>query len=89
MFIDATEEALRLKIKNSLVSGPVRVSFTKKDGTPRDMLCTLSDSQIPEDKKPKSETTVKFSEEAIRVFDLDKQEWRSFRWDSITSVGGI
>jgi hypothetical protein len=79
-----TRELILKSIKRSGVT----VSFTKKDGSSRDMLCTLAESLIPSDKRPKTENT-KFSDEALRVFDLDKQEWRSFRWDSIKTVKGI
>lgn len=68
-------------------SKDVCVTFTKKDGTNRDMLCTLVESRIPTDKQPKTETTSKDSGSALRVFDTEKQEWRSFRWDSVTKVG--
>lgn len=63
------------------------VTFTKKDGTTRDMQCTLVESKVPEDKRPKSETAPsETSGSAVRVFDIEKQEWRSFRWDSVTKV---
>jgi hypothetical protein len=65
----------------------VCVTFTKKDGTNRDMFCTLVESRIPTDKQPKTETTSNDSGSALRVFDTEKQEWRSFRWDSVTQVG--
>jgi hypothetical protein len=68
-------------------SKDVCVTFTKKDGTNRDMFCTLAESRIPTDKHPKTETTSKDSGSALRVFDTEKQEWRSFRWDSVTKVG--
>lgn len=68
----------------------VCVTFTKKDGTDREMFCTLSESIIPADKQPKSgveETTnSQTSGSALRVFDTTINEWRSFRWDSIKSV---
>jgi hypothetical protein len=66
------------------------VTFTKKDGTERQMYCTLVESRIPADKQPKSgleETTNSTtSGSALRVFDTVANEWRSFRWDSITNV---
>jgi hypothetical protein len=68
-------------------SKDVCVTFTKKDGSNRDMFCTLVESRIPTDKQPKTETTSKDSGSALRVFDTEKQEWRSFRWDSVTKVG--
>ncbi len=66
------------------------VTFTKKDGTEREMYCTLAESRIPADKQPKSgveETTnSKTGGSALRVFDTVTNEWRSFRWDSIKRV---
>lgn len=63
------------------------VTFTKKDSTTRAMRCTLVEGRIPADKQPKTEGTVaKDSGSAVRVFDTEKQEWRSFRWDSVTKV---
>lgn len=67
-----------------------KVVFTKKDGTEREMLCTLIESKIPGDKQPKSETQGGSTiGQAVRVFDLDKGEWRSFRFDSVKSVNGV
>jgi hypothetical protein len=66
----------------------IRIVFTKKDGTERAMLCTLSETKIPQDKQPKTQTTSsQTAGSALRVFDLEKAEWRSFRWDSVTSLG--
>jgi hypothetical protein len=66
------------------------VTFTKKDGTTREMYCTLSESRIPKDKQPKSgveeATNSTVGGSALRVFDTVSNEWRSFRWDSITNV---
>ena len=65
------------------------VTFTKKDGTERKMQCTLVSSKIPADKQPKSiseSETPSTSGSAVRVFDTDIGEWRSFRWDSVTKV---
>jgi hypothetical protein len=63
------------------------VTFTKKDGTERTMRCTLVESRIPSEKTPHSkETSTTTSGSALRVFDEEKQEWRSFRWDSIKEV---
>jgi len=73
-------------LKELLYNEEVRdlcVVFTKKDGTQREMACTLAESRIPEDKRPKT-TTADSSQEAVRVFDEGIQEWRSFRTDSIS-----
>jgi len=65
------------------------VTFTKKDGTVRVMKCTLMPNALPvvevkplqEGKQPRKESTT-----SIRVFDLEKNEWRSFNTQSITRV---
>ena len=67
------------------------VVFTKKDGSQREMFCTLNESRIPAEKQPKSqasdsETSGQGNVSTIRVFDTGIQEWRSFRWDSVTQV---
>ena len=64
------------------------VNFEKKDGSEREMLCTLSGGLIPVDKQPKtsSEASTSTIGSALPVFDINKGEWRSFRWDSINSV---
>ena len=78
--------------KNRLREEEVSVVFTKKDGSKRTMLCTLVESKIPEDKRPKKvelkegEKPRVLSDDVARVFDLEKSEWRSFRWDSISEV---
>ena len=63
----------------------ITVKFVKKDGSEREMLCTLSESKIPAEKAPKGvERTV--SGDVVPVFDIENQGWRSFRWDSITGI---
>ncbi len=61
------------------------VTFTKKDGSERAMRCTLVEGRIPQDKQPKTESGSS-SGSAVRVFDTEKSEWRSFRWDSVIKV---
>lgn len=65
-----------------LRSGVVEISFEKKDGTERVMMCTLAQDNIPEDKFPKG-TGHSSNDTVQKVFDVEKQEWRSFRWDSL------
>jgi hypothetical protein len=62
------------------------IVFTKKDGTQREMQATLVESRIPAEKLPKTESAPQTAGSAVRVFDTVIQEWRSFRWDSITEV---
>ena len=68
-----------------LKSQEVTISFTKKDGTERKMFCTLAENKIPNEKLPKNSGKSK-SDDALAVFDIEKQDWRSFRWDSVTKI---
>jgi len=63
----------------------LRVTFTKTDGTERTLTCTLAESAIPADKAPKG-TGRETSDATQRVFDIEKSEWRSFRWDAVKRV---
>jgi predicted RNA-binding protein with RPS1 domain len=63
----------------------VKVSFTKKDGTGRVMLCTRNMAAIPEDKHPKGSGKAK-APHLIVAFDIEKGEWRSFDEESVTTV---
>lgn len=83
---DAKEKIRFRKWLNShLVYGEVFVSFTKKDGTLREMRCTLNEEIVPKYEKT-TETERKKSDEVMAVFDLDKNEWRSFRFDSVKQI---
>jgi hypothetical protein len=63
----------------------VTITFIKKDETERKMVCTLAESKIPSEKTPKN-TGKSQSDEALAVFDLEKQDWRSFRFDSVKKI---
>ena len=43
---------------------------------------------IPKDKHSKSESSTDLKD-SLAVYDTDKEEWRSFRWDFITSITSI
>lgn len=62
------------------------VVFTKKDGSEREMFCTLAEARIPTEKQPKETQSASTGGSAVRVFDTEKSEWRSFRWDAIKEV---
>jgi hypothetical protein len=72
-------------LRGLLRSEKVTVLFTKKDGTERELICTLKEDKIPSEKAPKNTGKAK-SEDSIAVFDLEKSDWRSFRFDSVKKV---
>lgn len=66
-----------------LQSGPVKIKFTKRDGTVREMTCTLNETYLPEREHDNGKQAKKENPEVQSVWDLEKNSWRSFRWDSI------
>lgn len=80
--------AFKIWIKSILKHGSSTVEFIKKDGTERKMLCTLDPTLVPglAIEENKKENTRKVSEETLAVYDLEANAWRSFRYDSVTSV---
>lgn len=62
------------------------VTFTKVNGETREMPCTLREDIVPayERKTPVKEGAKESSN--ISVWCLDKQAWRSFRFDSLISI---
>jgi len=75
----------REKIEESLRANVAEVRFTKSDGTERIMKCTLrEDLVIPYQKK--TDRVKDKNLDVVPVFDVEKNEWRSFRVDSVKSV---
>ena len=64
----------------------VEIEFTKKDGTERVMKCTLQEDFLPEVDGVIVFDKDRWKKEAVAVFDVEKEDWRSFRWDSIKAV---
>lgn len=71
-------------LKEQLDKGPVIVTFTKKDGTERIMPCTTNDAIIAV--KGKSADYLYQGSETLTVFDLEKNDWRSFQLSSVKEV---
>ena len=80
-------EALTLEPLNVLLrENIVNVTFTKANGEERKMRCTLRREFLPEIEEGTEKKERKVSTEAARVWDLDKNSWRSFRLDSLTYI---
>jgi len=82
----------REEILDVLRENTVNLSFTKvKDGEVRNMTATLVSDKIPNEKMPKSGSVDQSvgGESTVRVFDLDLNEWRSFRVDSLLTFDAV
>lgn len=69
------------EIAELLRKGVVQIKFEKVDGTIRIMKCTLHPDLLP----VRTETTQTRSENehVVSAWNIDLQEWRSFRVDSV------
>ena len=64
---------------------PVKVTFTKRDGSERTMTCTLQEGvAVPHEKTTDRVKEVK--EEILPVWDMEANAWRSFRLDTIKHI---
>ncbi len=79
------------RLRNALRgANPPTITFTKIDGSTRVLRATTLMSLIPEDQHPQiadlSKPLPKQNLDVIRCFDLDVEEWRSFRINSVTAL---
>lgn len=75
-------------LKEQLKSNVLSVTFTKKNGDERNMICTLMADKIPAvevkegvEKKERAE-----NRDVMAVYDTDADGWRSFRLDSVKNI---
>lgn len=85
---DKLEKQIHDWLKGVLTTTEATVTFTKVDGTERVMKCTLEADKLPpvvvkEDAKPRKQSD---STKALRVFDLEVKEWRSFTIKNIKRI---
>jgi hypothetical protein len=85
---DKLEKKIHDWLKSILPTTEATITFTKVDGTERVMKCTLEADKLPpvvikEDAKPRKQSD---STKALRVFDLEKGEWRSFTIKNIKRI---
>lgn len=76
----------RDEIKETLKSGVWHVNFTKVDGTPAEMQCTLDSTLIPVVEAQENVTTKQINESVLRVYSPDRQGWRSFKIANVKTL---
>jgi len=89
---DTERKLIRDWVRSLLHSAVVTVEFIKSDGSLRVMNCTLDLERMPKqnskgmgiDGLPRSPRTS--DGEVQTVFDVDLQQWRSFRYDRMQNV---
>ncbi len=68
-------------ITNFLSEGRVNFVYTKADGTSRTASGTTNSDLIPEGARAETKNTA--ASEVVSYFDLDKNDWRSFRREGL------
>jgi hypothetical protein len=79
------------ELKENLSKSIAQVTFTKTDGSIREMRCTLMSEYLPEKQIDENVRHVprRESDNVLAVWDIDNQDWRSFRLDSVTDINYI
>ena len=72
------------ELRTALKNGKVEVTFRKASGEKRVMLCTQNFELIPEEKHPGSSGRIGRNDPHLfKVYDLEKDDWRSFREETV------
>lgn len=64
----------------------IAVTFTKKDGSERRMICTRNLGLIPSDFYPKNKALYVIATDVVQVFDLEKRDWRAFNISTVKNI---
>lgn len=78
---------MKINLRDALAQGEVNVKFRKVDGTIRDMRATTNGSLFNYEFRTTDGAGRAEPAGLIRAFDLDKNEFRSIREDSVISFG--
>ena len=63
-----------------------KFKFQKKDSTEREARGTLNFDVIPKESTPKGTQTWEDPDDIVKYWDLDKEAWRSFRWEQFIDL---
>ena len=88
---NAEKDVSREQVVELLRNDVAEVNFTKTDGSDRVMSCTLL-AEVLSQRVPDTGVSTKPPKKApnphtVAVFDLEADGWRSFRLDSVKSIG--
>lgn len=85
-----SEDEFKDIVLEMLYVGIQEVTFTKKDGTQRTLVCTLRPDLLPTKPEPVEGEEVKVraksSTDSICVFETDLQEWRAFNMSNVIAI---
>lgn len=78
------KELVKEEVVAGLQNSIATVTFVKKDGTKRVMLATLDPFFLPD--PTLSESTREPNDEVVTCWDIEVNDWRSFRLDSVEDI---
>ena len=90
--IDFTNEDVltrRAMIVDAIKNKICEVTFTKVDGSLREMPCTLDTQYMPPVAVNEHHKTKLFKPEVLSVWCTDKQAWRSFRVENVLRIRDV
>lgn len=73
------------QIQSTLRQGECEIVFTKKDGSERQMVCTLHPDYLPVRDETAPAGKNNENEHTVTVWDIEAGGWRMFRIDSLVS----
>jgi len=82
-------ESMKQGIVEALNQGVVDLQFKKVNGDLRNMRGTRNLGMIPEEKHPKGDGGIREGETIVTLFDLEVDDWRSFRVENLVEYRGI
>ena len=74
---------------SALKTTGMEIVFTKQNGEERTMRCTTNMSVIPTSQHPTGRMNGYTRNTAMRVYDIDKQAWRSFYVNTVKSAKAL
>lgn len=74
------------ELRDLLKTDIATVTFTKKDGSKREMICTLIPDYLPVMSEPNPNIKYGPSPFIATVWDLEENAWRSFKFESVLSI---
>lgn len=89
VIMNFTDPTVQSQIKEKFLAKDLLVTFTKVNGEQRKMRCTLNPTKITRQQQKESKNSRVVPSSVMVVFDLDKNEWRSFRWGSVKEISEV
>lgn len=88
--LEIPEDDFKDIVLELLYVGIQEVTFTKKDGTERTLVCTLRPDLLPAKPEPvageEPKVRAKSSTDSISVFETNLQEWRAFNLSNVILI---